>query len=90
VTVIAGGVTVTWAVALLVVSAALVAVTLWPPAWAGAVYKPMEFMVPAVALPPATPSTNQVTAVLLVPVTVAVNPVVPLTGTDGDVGDSAT
>jgi hypothetical protein len=91
VTVIAGGVTVTWAVALLVVSATLVAATVCgPPAWLGAVYKPMALIVPAVAFPPWTPSTDHVTAVLLVPVTVAVNGVVPLTGTEADVCDSVT
>jgi hypothetical protein len=40
---------------------------------AGAVYKPLVSMVPNVALPPLTPLTCHVTAVLLVPVTVEVN-----------------
>src|SRR6185503_2830975 len=39
----------------------------------GAVYRPEELIVPAVELPPDTPFTNQVTPVLLVPETVAVN-----------------
>jgi hypothetical protein len=91
VTVIAGGVTVTWAVALFVGSAALVAVTACgPPVWPGAVYKPMALIVPAVAFPPWTPSTDHVTAVFVVPVTVAVNAVVPLTGTEADVCDRVT
>jgi hypothetical protein len=84
-------VTVTWAVALLVASATLVAVTACgPPGWAGAVYKPMALIVPLVAFPPWTPSTDHVTAVLVVPVTVAVNGVVPLTGTEADVCDRVT
>jgi hypothetical protein len=40
---------------------------------AGAVYRPPTVTVPTVALPPATPFTVHVTAVLAVPVTVAVN-----------------
>lgn len=40
---------------------------------AGAVYRPLESMVPMVALPPLMEFTCQVTAVLLEPVTVAVN-----------------
>jgi hypothetical protein len=39
----------------------------------GAVYSPLVLIVPTVALPPATPFTCQVTAVFVVPVTVAVN-----------------
>jgi hypothetical protein len=39
----------------------------------GAVYNPLEVIVPAAALPPAVPFTCQVTAVFVVPVTVAVN-----------------
>ena len=39
----------------------------------GAVYSPVALMVPTVALPPATPFTCQVTAVFVVPETVAVN-----------------
>lgn len=89
-TVIAGGVTVTWAVALLVGSATLFAVTVCGPVWPGAAYKPMALIVPAVAFPPWTPSTDHVTAVFVVPVTVAVNPVVPLIGTETDVCDRVT
>ena len=40
---------------------------------AGAVYKPPVVIVPTVLLPPATPSTDQLTPGLLVPVTVALN-----------------
>ena len=40
---------------------------------AGAVYRPPVEIVPIVEFPPATPSTDHFTAVLLVPVTVAVN-----------------
>lgn len=54
---------------------------------AGAVYKPVASMVPTVALPPAMPLTAQVTVVVMVPVTVAVNcciaPVAML-GVEGD------
>src|SRR5712692_1665260 len=39
----------------------------------GAVYRPAAVMVPTAALPPATPFTLQVTAVLAALVTVAVN-----------------
>ena len=59
--------TVTVALALLVMSATLVAVTVCVPAWEGAVYKPLAFTVPDPELPPLTLSTDQVTAVLLVP-----------------------
>lgn len=38
---------------------------------AGAVYRPDALIVPVVALPPATPFTDQLTAVCVVPVTVA-------------------
>src|SRR5438045_7226119 len=44
---------------------------------AGAVYRPELDIVPTVALPPVTPLTCQVTAVLLVFCTVAVNCCVP-------------
>ena len=40
---------------------------------AGAVYWPVEFIVPSVPLPPATPLTDQVTDVFEVPVTTAEN-----------------
>jgi hypothetical protein len=55
------------------------------PACVGAVYRPVPLIVPAVALPPTTPSTDHVTAVLPVPVTVAVNCVVPFAPTETDV-----
>jgi hypothetical protein len=60
-----GAVTVTVADADLLLSATLVPRTVYVPAVAGAVYSPPVEMVPAVAL--------QVTAVLVVPVSVAVN-----------------
>jgi hypothetical protein len=44
---------------------------------AGAVYRPELEIVPTVELPPFTPLTCQVTAVFVVPVTVAVNVCVP-------------
>lgn len=64
-------VTVTVALALLVVSATLVAITVLVPACDGGVYKPALLIVPAVELGPAT--TAHVTAVLLLPCTVAAN-----------------
>jgi hypothetical protein len=67
------GVTVTVALALFVVSAPLVAVTVCVPACEGAVYIPVALIVPAVAFPPATISTDQVTAVFVVFCTVALN-----------------
>src|ERR1700734_3370937 len=73
--------TVTAALALALVSATLVAVTLWLPACAGAVYRPDVLIVPTVGLPPATPSTDQLTAVFVVFCTVAVNCAVPPTAT---------
>lgn len=76
-----GAVTVTAAVALLVVSATLVALTWYVPAVEGAVYKPDEAMEP----PPAS-ITVQVTAVLLAPVTVAVKVVLPPVNTVVDAG----
>lgn len=60
-----GAVTVTLTVADLLESAALVALTVYVPAVLGAVYKPLVEMEPPVAL--------HVTAVLELPVTVAVN-----------------
>lgn len=51
----------------------LTALTLCVPELAGAVYKPLELTVPTVLFPPNLLSTNHVTLVLLVPVTVAVN-----------------
>lgn len=73
--------TATVAFALLVASAALVAVTVCVPAADGAVYKPAALIVPVVELPPLALSTAHVTAVLLEPETVAVNCVVSLTPT---------
>ena len=70
-------VTVTAADADFVVSATLVAVTVCEPAKVGAVYKPLELTVPAVELPPFTPSTDHVTDVFELFVTVAVNCCVP-------------
>jgi len=58
-------VTVTVAAALFVLSAELVAFTVYEPAVLGAVYRPDVEIVP--------PEADQLTAVLLVPVTVAVN-----------------
>jgi hypothetical protein len=75
-------VTVTVALADLVGSATLVAVTTNDPAAAGAVYKPAALTVPLVA--------DQVTAVLALPVTVAVNCRVALTATDAVVGLTVT
>jgi len=72
----AGLSTVTVALALAVVSATLVAVTVTVFGFGkvcGATYIPAELIVPAVEFPPATPFTDQVTEVLLVPVTDAVN-----------------
>ena len=56
----------------------------------GAVYRPALETVPTVALPPVTPFTCQVTAVLLVFCTVAVNCCVPPTATVADVGEIVT
>ena len=67
---VTGAETLTLALALLVVSAALVAFTEYVPAVLGAVYSPVEEIVPAVA--------DQVTAVLVEPLTVALNCAVPL------------
>jgi len=64
-----GALTVQVALALLVVSATLVAFTVQVPAVLGAVYSPVEETDPPVA--------DQVTAVLVVPLTVAVNCCVP-------------
>ena len=57
---------------------------------AGAVYRPELEIVPTVALPPATPFTCQVTAVLLVFCTVALNCWVPPAATVADVGEIVT
>src|SRR5205823_15116809 len=70
------GTTVTLALADWLESAALIAVTVtvWFDATVvGAVYRPVELTIPVIELPPITPSTNQFTAVFVVPVTVALN-----------------
>jgi hypothetical protein len=79
-----GTATVTVADADFELSATLVAVTVYVPALPGAVYRPEIEIVPAVA--------DQVTAVLLLPVTVAVNCCVALVMSAADVGliDTAT
>ena len=71
-----GAVSVTVALATWVVSACEVAVitcVTLAGKIVGAVYKPVVLMVPTFALPPGVPLTAQVTAVLVEPVTVAVN-----------------
>jgi len=79
-----GALTVTVADADAEVLALLVAVTVYVPAAAEAVYRPLVDIVPPVA--------DQVTAVLLLPVTVAVNCCVPPAGRDAEPGamDTAT
>ncbi len=74
--------TLTLAEADLVVSAALIAVTVYVPAVVGAVYSPVLETVP--------PFADQVTAVLVVPVTVARNCCVPPVANEADVGDNET
>ena len=72
--------TVTTTDALLLASATLVAFTVCVPAETGATYVtvlPVPVTVPTVPLPPATPSTVQVTAVFDEPLTVAVTEAVP-------------
>lgn len=73
-----GTLTVTVADADLLLSAALVTVTVNVPPLLGAVYKPLEETLP--------PFADQVTAVLLVPVTLAVNCLVWLVSSEADVG----
>ena len=53
---------------------------------AGALYNPAVLMVPTVELPPTILLTDQVTAVLVAPVTCAVNCRVPLIGGEALVG----
>jgi hypothetical protein len=80
------GLRVTVAVAAFVVSATEVAFTVAVetlPTLAGAVYKPLDETVPS-------PVNDQVTAVLVVPVTVAVNCCVPPPPNEADVGDTDT
>ncbi len=74
--------TVTDAAAVLVVSAALVAVTVYVPAVLGAVYNPLLLMLPPLAL--------HVTAVFVVPLTLAVNCCVPPVVTDAETGEMLT
>ena len=76
--------------ALLLASATLVAVTVCEPVVAGAVYKPVLEIVPVALLPPLMLSTDHVTAVLVVPLTVAVNCCVCCGATLADVGEIAT
>jgi hypothetical protein len=79
-----GGVTVTVIVLEMELLATLVAVKVTGlgegGTW-GAVYRPVGEIVPTEELPPTMPSTAHVTAVLLTPVTVAVNCCVPVTCT---------
>jgi hypothetical protein len=77
-----GTLTITLAEADFVESAALVAVTVKVPAAPGAVYRPPVEMVPLVA--------DQFTAVLLLPVTLAVNCWVPLLNIEADTGEIVT
>src|SRR5882757_4772451 len=89
----AGGVTVTWAEADFVASAWDTAVTVTVAGFgttAGAVYRPALDIVPTVGLPPVTPLTCQVTAVLLVFCTVAANCCVPPAPTVADTGEIVT
>jgi hypothetical protein len=73
--------TATVALAVAEVSATLAAATVWLPVCAGAVYRPVAMIVPVVEFPPATPSTDQVTAGFVLFATVAVNCVVAPTTT---------
>ena len=87
------GLTVSGTVADLLPSAADIAVTVSdnvPETVDGAVYNPAEVIVPTVGLPPGIPATSQVTAVLVVFPTVAVNSSVPPARTDGMVGETLT
>ena len=86
------GITDTLAFALDVGWATLCAVTVTEPegTFAGAVYIPDEETVPTVAFPPAVPLTIQLTAVLLLPETEAVNCWVWLTRTLEVVGETET
>src|SRR5215468_5253560 len=83
-----GAVTVTVALLDFEVSATEVATTWYVPAFAGAVYAPEELIVP----PPAS-WTLQVTAVdwpAVVPITVAVNEIVPPVVVDAEAGEIET
>jgi hypothetical protein len=57
---------------------------------AGAVYKPLESIVPTLVFPPAAPFTCQFTPVVLVPLTVAVNCCVCLVCSVAEAGESVT
>jgi hypothetical protein len=57
---------------------------------AGAVYKPVVLIFPTVLSPPSAPFTSHVTAVLVVPVTVAVNRSVELGERVTAAGDTET
>src|SRR5947207_15250145 len=79
-------VTVTEALALCIGSATLVAVTVCVPAVSGPVYRPALLIVPICTLPPAIPSTLQVTDVFVAFVTVALNCCVLPAATDAVLG----
>jgi hypothetical protein len=57
---------------------------------AGAVYRPADVMIPAVALPPTAPPADHVTTLLERPLTWAANWIFPLTTTEGDKGATMT
>jgi hypothetical protein len=85
--------TVSEALALLVVSAALIALIFTVDGVgmvAGAVYRPAVEMIPTESLPPTTPLTLQVTVVLEVPITDAENCSVDPVWTVPEVGDTET
>jgi hypothetical protein len=85
-----GAVTVTPALAVFVVSAWAIALTVTVAGVGttfGAVYTPVVEIKPTVVVPPATPFTCQVTAVLVLFVTVAVNCCVWLVVTDAESGE---
>lgn len=86
----AGAVSVTAAIAVFVVSAWAIAVIVTVVALGstfGAVYKPVVLIVPLIASPPVALFTCQVIAVLVDPVTVAVNCCVAPPATLADVGE---
>jgi hypothetical protein len=81
---------VTPALAVFVVSACAIALTVTVAGVGttlGAVYRPVVEMKPTVVVPPVTPFTCQVTAVLVLFVTAAVNCCVALMLTDAEVGE---
>ena len=69
--------TATVALAVAEVSATLAAVMVCAPVFDGAVYNPVALIEPLVVFPPATPSTDHVTAVFVLFATVALNCAVP-------------